>query len=139
MAQQPKKPVLPSIDDDLAAAPRKRVDLKAIRPAAIVDDDTVIENSRRIGEEWGASTSLPTGSEEKAAPSEDLQPPSPATPIASLRIEVPIYLDDELRLKAATAGVTKQFLVMQALAAAGYTIRPEDLVADRRKSRRLKT
>lgn len=140
MAQQPKKPALPSIDDELTATPRKRVDLKAIRPKTIVDDDAVSENSRRMGEEWGASTSMsPEAGEMEGKTAQHDAPPVVATPIASLRIEVPIYLDDELRVRAAAAGVTKQFLVMQALAAAGYTVRPEDLVADRRKARRIRT
>ena len=95
---------LPSIDDDLA--PRKRLDLRAIRPAG-ADDATVEQNSRRIGNDWGASTSL--------------QPPT-RTPLASLRIEVPEYLDRELALKAADQRVTKQFLVLRALQRDGYRV-----------------
>jgi hypothetical protein len=118
------KPALPPIDAELEH-PRKRVDLKSIRPKDAADDETVEENSRRLGSEWGALTTL--------------KPPSqsePAPPLASLRIEVPAYLDDELTQKAAAQRVTKQFLVLTALRQAGYHIRDADLVADKRKARR---
>jgi hypothetical protein len=115
------KPVLPSLDGDLA--PRKRLDLKAIKPSA-ADDESVSENSRRIGSEWGAQTSLPS------AP---IEQPKPPLALASLRIEVPEYLDRELALKAAEQRVTKQFLVMKALQAAGYRLDEADLVEDKRK------
>ena len=117
------KSALPSIDSELEH-PRKRVDLKSIRPKGAADDETVEENSRRLGSEWGASTTL------KPSQSE------PALPLASLRIEVPAYLDDELTQKAAAQRVTKQFLVLTALRQAGYHIRDADLVADKRKARR---
>jgi hypothetical protein len=123
------KTPLPPIDDDLAQ-PRKRVDLKAIRPKAQEDDATVEENSRRLGSEWGASTSLK--SSEAAVPA----PASARAPVASLRIEVPTYLDDELTQKAAAQRVTKQFLVLTALRQAGYHIDDVDIVADKRKARR---
>jgi len=56
--------------------------------------------------------------------------------VASLRIEVPAYLDDELTQKAAGQRVTKQFLVLMALRQAGYHIDDADIVADKRKARR---
>jgi hypothetical protein len=122
------KPQLPPLDAELEE-PRRRVDLRAIRPQAPADDATIEENSRRLGSEWGASTSLRT---------EGAPPPQEAsrTPLASLRIEVPSYLDDELTQKAASLRVTKQFLVLTALRSAGYHIEEADLVADRRKARR---
>jgi hypothetical protein len=118
------KPALPPIDAELEH-PRKRVDLKSIRPKATADDETVEENSRRLGSEWGASTTL------KPPPQSE-----PVPPLASLRVEVPAYLDDELTQKAAAQRVTKQFLVLTALRQAGYHIRDADLVADKRKARR---
>ncbi len=118
------KTALPPIDAELEH-PRKRVDLKSIRPKATADDETVEENSRRLGSEWGASTTLKPPSQ-----------PEPPPPLASLRIEVPAYLDDELTQKAAAQRVTKQFLVLTALRQAGYHIRDADLVADKRKARR---
>ena len=123
------KPVLPPIDAELER-PRRRVDLRAVRPKGQIDDAAVEENSRRLGEEWGASTSLPSCG--ALSP----RPDAPRTPLASLRIEVPAYLDDELTQKAAARRVTKQFLVLSALRQAGYHIVDADLVADKRRARR---
>jgi hypothetical protein len=100
--------------------PRKRLDLKAIRPKE-ADDATVDKNSRRIGSEWGAVTSLARGKR---------------APLASLRIEVPEYLDRALALKAVETRVTKQYLVLSALRDAGFQIDDSDLVADKRRTRR---
>ena len=122
------KPQLPPIDAELEE-PRRRVDLRSIRPQASADDAAIEENSRRLGSQWGASTSLRT-----AEPSS--LPQMPHAPLASLRIEVPSYLDDELTQKAASLRVTKQFLVLTALRDAGYRIEEADLVADKRKARR---
>ena len=120
------KSALPPIDADLEP-PRHRVDLKAIRPKGQADDATIEENSRRLGSDWRASTTL--------------QPPAPEptvvrAPLASLRIEVPAYLDHELTQKAASQRVTKQYLVLTALRQAGYHIDDADIVADKRKARR---
>lgn len=123
------KSVLPPIDDELER-PRQRVNLRAIRPKGQADDNTVEENSRRLGSEWSASTSLPGGKSISSA----LDASRP--PLASLRIEVPAYLDDELTQKAAAQRVTKQFLVLTALRQAGYHIEDADLVADKRRARR---
>ena len=54
------KPQLPPIDAELEE-PRRRVDLRSIRPQASADDAAIEENSRRLGNQWGASTSLPNG------------------------------------------------------------------------------
>jgi hypothetical protein len=116
---------LPPIDEELRGE-RKRLDLKALRPKGDADDAAIEENSRLLGTEWGASTSL-----------QHAQPPVPATraPVASLRIEVPTYLDNELTQKAAAQRVTKQYLVLTALRHAGYHIDDADLVTDKRKAR----
>ena len=121
-----QKPALPPIDADLADAPRRRLDLRGIKPRAPVDDAVVEANSRALGERWGAST--------KVRPAEDVSAP----PLASLRLEIPDYLDNELAVAAAQRRVTKAFLVMSALAQAGYRIEPGDLVPDRRKLRTRK-
>jgi hypothetical protein len=119
---------LPPIDEELRSE-RKRVDLKAIRPKGDADDATITENSRRLGNEWSASTSLQRTQQPASAP-------PVRAPVASLRIEVPVYLDDELTREAASKRVTKQYLVLTALRAAGYRIDDADLVADKRKARR---
>jgi hypothetical protein len=56
-------------------------------------------------------------------------------PIASLRIEIPEYLDRELAQRAFDQRVTKQYLVVQALQAAGFNVDANDLVPDKRKGR----
>jgi len=112
-----KKTNFPPLDLD---PPRKRLDLKAIRPKE-ADDAVLEDNSRRIGTEWGAVTSLERPKK---------------TPMASLRIEVPEYLDRALALKAVEQRVTKQYLVLCALRDAGFEIEEQDLVADKRRNRR---
>jgi|SRR5271163_4788464 len=112
------KPALPSISEDLT--PRKRVDLRAIRPVH-VDDEVVAQNSQQIGKEWGVRSGEATQAK---------------VPLASLRIEVPEYLDRELAFKAVEQRVTKQFLVVKALQAAGYRVDDADLVEDKRKAKR---
>lgn len=120
---------LPPIDDELQER-GKRVDLRAIRPKGDADDATIDENSRLLGNEWGASTSL-----QRAQPPASALPIARA-PVASLRIEVPVYLDDALTREGAEKRVTKQYLVLTALRQAGYRIDDADLVADKRKARR---
>jgi hypothetical protein len=122
------KRALPPIDDELKGRGR-RVDLRAIRQKGNADDATIEENSRLLGNEWGASTSL-----QQVQPGS--APPVARAPVASLRIEVPVYLDDALTREAAEKRVTKQYLVLTALRSAGYRIDDGDLVADKRKARR---
>ena len=123
------KPAFPSLDEDLA--PRKRIDLKSIRSAGI-DDDAVSENSHKIGSDWGAQTSLVATS----PPASAAEPSRPKVPLASLRIEVPDYLDRQLAFKAVERRVTKQYLVVEALQAAGYRVDEADLVEDKRKAKK---
>ena len=54
---------------------------------------------------------------------------------ASFRVDLPEYLDQELTERSARERVTKTYLIMEALRRAGFTVRPEDLVSDRRKTR----
>jgi len=122
---------LPPIDQDLAQTARPRLDLRALRQPPQADDAVIDANSRTLGARWGASTSLAaSGAASGAAPGE-----APPAPPASLRLEIPVYLDQALTLKAAQERVTKSFLVMTALAQAGYPIEATDLVPDRRKAR----
>lgn len=112
------KPDFPPVD----LTPRKRVDLRSIKPPAN-EDASVEANSRKLAEDWGAVTTV-----------------APARGgVASLRLEIPAYLDQELAEKAlrGVSGqrVTKQFLVIQALKNAGFHVHPDDLVPDKRKRR----
>jgi hypothetical protein len=118
------KTILPSLDQDLE--PRRKVDLKALKPAYI-NDEEIAENSRKIGADWGADTKL----EPVLA--------KPKVLLASLRIEVPDYLDRELAIKAVHQRVTKQYLVMKALQSAGYRLDDSDLYEDKRKAKKNDT
>ena len=115
------KPSLPSIMGDLSPAPRSRVDLKSLKRREATTDEVIEANSRVIGEKWGASTQIAR--------------PQPTAPVTSIRGYIPLYLDNELAMKAAERRVTKTFLVMEALAKAGYHVDEVDLVHDRRRTK----
>lgn len=119
-----KTPALPPIAAELTPAPRPRFDLKGLKPREPMADDAVEANSRAIGERWGASTQLPAS-----------EPEIPLAPVTSIRGYIPQYLDDELAVKAAERRVTKTFLILEALAKAGYRVDEHDMVQDRRKVR----
>lgn len=119
------KSALPSIDNELVPSPRQRVDLKGLKPRKPLPDEAIEANSRMIGEKWGASTQLPAADR-----------PPPLAPTTSIRGYIPRYLDDELSIKAAERRVTKTFLIMEALAKAGYRVEEADLVQDRRRRQR---
>lgn len=118
------KTVLPSIDHELAPAPRPKVNLKSLRSKEPIADEDVAANSRAIGEKWGASTQLPT-----------FEQVIPLSSVVSIRGYIPQYLDDELTIKAAGRRVTKTFLILEALQRAGYRVDDTDMVEDRRKSK----
>jgi len=118
------KEPLPSIADDLAPPPRKKLDLSGLRPRDAVGDGEVAANSTALAQKWGASTQV--------QPTEPLPEPAPVT---SIRGYIPQYLDDELSIRAAERRVTKTFLIMEALLKAGYRIDEIDLVQDRRRPR----
>jgi hypothetical protein len=122
MSKQP----LPSIAGELTPAPRRRLDLARLQPRDATPDAAVEANSRSMGEKWGASTQLPP-----------VEPPAPPlAPVTSIRGYIPQYLDDALSLRAAERRVTKTFLIMEALAQAGYRVDAGDLVQDRRRHRK---
>jgi hypothetical protein len=102
--------------------PRKRLDLRSIKPPQ-GEDASVEANSRRLAEDWGAVTTV--------TPTKGM--------VASLRLEIPAYLDQELAERALRGmnghRVTKQFLVIKALQDAGFHVDPDDLVPDKRKRR----
>jgi hypothetical protein len=115
----------PPLDDEL----RPKVRLKRHADVPPATDEEVEANSRQIGEKWGATTSMP--------PAEPAPPPAPQpAKVTSIRGYIPQYLDDELTRKAAERRVTKTFLIMEALAKAGYRVDEIDLVQDRRKKDR---
>jgi|ERR1700721_1172714 hypothetical protein len=117
------KTELPPIDEELTP-PRSRLNLRNLRPRDDLSDETVEANSRAMGESWGASTKLPQ--------------PEEQTPLTSVRLDLPDYVDRQLKLKVATEGGTKAFYILKALARDGFQIRDTDLRLDRRKRGRQK-
>jgi hypothetical protein len=99
---------LPDIDIE----PR-RPNLKALRQS--VQDDEVERHARKLGADW-----LGEGKQ----------------PLASLRVEIPKYVDKLLAVAAAERGVTKQYLILEALQAKGYPVDDSDLIEDKRKVKR---
>ena len=137
---------IPPATDELLAAGQGRVgegrlNLRGLRPAGI--DDT--ESERHVEEitsTYGAHAQIPPAKEgvtppPKPAPVEATPPPvlSRRTRYASFRVDLPEYLDQELTERSARERVTKTYLIMDALRRAGFTLKPEDLVSDRRKTR----
>jgi hypothetical protein len=53
----------------------------------------------------------------------------------TLQLVIPDYLFEQLHMNAATERVTKKYLVLQALAHAGYRIEASDLDEDGRRNR----
>lgn len=114
---------LPPIRDDIRQ-PAKKLVLN-LKPREDVPDEAVEARSREIGERWGTTTQI--------AP----KPPAPTlAPLTSVRFDCPDYLDKELSVRAAEQGVTKTFLILQALGQAGYRLDGQDLVKDRRRWRK---
>jgi len=97
---------------DIDLEPR-RPNLKAIRQT--VSDDAVERHARKQGADWLG----------------DVKPP-----LASLRVEIPKYVDKLLAMAAAERGVTKQFLILEALSKTGYPVQEQDLIEDKRRVKR---
>lgn len=116
---------LPSISDEIRT-PAKKIALN-LKPREDLSDDDVAARSREIGEKWGASTQI--------APAPVPVGPPPA-PLTSVRFDAPDYLDRELSVRAAEQGVTKTYLILQALGNAGFRLDEVDLVKDRRRWRK---
>lgn len=137
---------IPPATDELRAAGQRRVgeglrlNLRGLRPAGI-DDEEIERNADEIAQTYGAHAQIPPARRAAAPPPADPAQPI-ATPVehsrppaASFRIDLPEYLDQELTMRAARERATKAYLIMDALRQAGYTVKSEDLVADRRRTR----
>lgn len=147
MSARQRAEIPPATDELLAAGQRKvgegRLNLRALRPAGIDDAETE-RHVEEITHTYGAHAQIApkkerAPAEAKPAAAAVVPSPAPAPPrrnrYASFRIDLPEYLDQELTERSARERATKTFLIMQALHRTGYTVRPEDLVADRRKIR----
>ena len=132
----------PATDELLAAGQRKvgegRLNLRSLRPAGIDDDETE-RNVEEITQTYGAHAQIPPAKPARLQPvpaeTDAAAPAMRRSRFASFRVDLPEYLDQELTMRSARDRATKTYLIMDALRRAGYTVKPEDLVADRRKTR----
>jgi hypothetical protein len=115
---------LPPIEDDIRQAAKQRLDL-SLKPRGEVPDEAIEAHAKEIGEKWGSTTQI--------APK---PPAKPTAPLVSVRFDCPEYLDRELAVRAAEQGVTKTYLILQALGQGGYRLEDVDLVKDRRRLKR---
>ena len=114
-----------------------RLDLPNLPPprfgsdSNVQDDDTLKQRLRTAGAEVGFGN--------RAGASPVMPPPQPlaraAAPMKTLQLVIPDYLFEQLHMNAATERVTKKYLVLQALAHAGYRIEDSDLDEDGRRNR----
>lgn len=122
----------PSIADELHAAPKPKANV-ALPPRG-VPTEIIDDTARAIGGKWGSSTQL------QELPSRPSVAPEPEPKAAretwiNKRFECPPYLDKELALRSATDGASISYLILKALAEAGFTVHEDDLNKDRRKYR----
>ena len=122
------KPPFPEIADEIRSKPKLKLDL-AMKPRS-VPEDAIAEGARVIGEKWGSVTQMPAREAKVELESSD------RAKWPSIRVECPPYLDRELAMKAAGEGVTKTYLILKALADAGFTVNEDDLNKDKRKYRK---
>jgi hypothetical protein len=147
MKARPRAAEIPPTTDELLAAGQRRVgkghlNLRDLKPAGI-DNAEAERHVEEITHTYGAHAQIAPVKSGVAEPvklataSELGPPPVPArrARYASFRVDLPEYLDQELTERSARERVTKTYLIMDALRSAGFTVRPEDLVVDRRKTR----
>ena len=150
MSARQRAEIPPATNELLAAAQRKvgegRLNLRSLRPAGIDDAETE-RHVAEITQSYGAHAQIapkkgraleesePAAVELNAPAAAPAPMPSRRTRYASFRVDLPEYLDQELTERSAHERATKTYLIMDALRRAGYTVKPEDLVADRRKTR----
>jgi hypothetical protein len=91
------------------------------------DDEALMKRIDVVAREKG----LPSLTPELAKPTEVSQP----RPMKPIKLMVPDYLFRELSMNAADRGVTKKYLILKALQAAGYRVEPEDMEEDGRRVR----
>ena len=143
MSARQRAEIPPATDELLAAGQRKigegRLNLRALKPAGIDDAETE-RHAEEITHTYGAHAQIApkkdrTSTEAKPVAATPSAAPARRTRYASFRVDLPEYLDQELTERSARDRATKTYLIMEALHRAGYTVKPEDLVADRRKTR----
>jgi len=136
---------IPPATDELLAAGQRKVgqgglNLRSLKPAGIDDAETE-RHVEEITQRYGAHAQIPPGKPEtlvlrtKSIEASAAPLAARRARYASFRVDLPEYLDQELTMRSARDRATKTYLIMDALHRAGYTVKPEDLVADRRKTR----
>jgi hypothetical protein len=91
------------------------------------DDEALRKRIDVVAREKGLPSLTPELAKNNEAPE-----PRPMKPI---KLMVPDYLFRELSMNAADRGVTKKYLILKALQAAGYRVEPEDMEEDGRRVR----
>jgi len=147
MKARPRAAEIPPATDELLAAGRRRIgegrlNLRDLKPVGIDDAETE-RRVEKITHTYGAHAQIAPAKSRLSEPvksgaaTEPHPSPGPArhTRYASFRVDLPEYLDQELTERSARERVTKTYLIMDALRRAGLTVKPEDLVSDRRKTR----
>jgi hypothetical protein len=135
----------PATDELLAAGQRRigegRLNLRDLKPVGIGMDDAEAERHvEEITNTYGAHVQIAPAKSRAAEPAKpaagrELDRSARRPRYASFRVDLPKYLDQELTEHSARERVTKTYLIMDALRRAGFAVRPEDLVSDRRKTR----
>lgn len=119
----PKPRTLPPIGAALAAPASLPALGKVRAPSTATDDAAIAAAARGLGSEIGASTSLPAA-------------PAAPRPMVRFSLELPKYLDDQLRLATIERSDTsKTSLIIQALANAGFKVEEADLAPGKRRRR----
>ena len=109
---------------DLVPAPKP-----ALPATPDIDDARILASADALSAKHGA---LRDGSTSVAA----LKAAPPQTPRASWKIVLPDYLDTAIGRAAIEARTSKNAILIHALKTAGFEVRDEDLVGDRRRRNR---
>lgn len=127
-----------ALDDKLTqTAQRKRIPHLRLDPSVTPPP---APHANAIPDAMGGLARQLVGPEPTHRPEVEEAAPGPEVARASVRrrplsLEVPDYLARELKVKAATEAVTVRFLVLSALADAGYRVDADELAEDGRRLR----
>lgn len=103
---------------------------RQIAPTPLDVDDADLA---RLNDRLNVPTMVRNRPAEEGAPSAKT-PPVQTTRLDKLTIELPTYLSDDLKIEALRRKSTVRHLIMQALAKDGFTVQPQDMVPDKRKT-----
>lgn len=137
---------LPSAFDDEDAPPSRadtpvsRSDLSALAALADgVDDQRLLAGADEFAATIGLPSLRPVASVRRTLdptpPPAAIPEPPPREPTEEFKVTVPRYLNRHLAAIAAERRVTKQYLILEALRAAGYRLDDADLHEDGRRYR----